>query len=154
MRIIWLAPLFGSLIGFFFLLDAVLGTHSAPQQAAEAALACASGVLPYVFARAVREFNATPATIPESAPATEPSPRPVSLKPIGRVLLYLVGGALAIMIIGKVVDYIPSLPSGPGGPEAQRACNDFKPTYDTLVEITPEQRKMAINCRERLYWPP
>ena len=57
MRFLWLLPLFGSLIGGLFLVDAMLDSAGAPQQAAGAAIAVGFAALPYIFVRAADELN-------------------------------------------------------------------------------------------------
>lgn len=52
-RIVYLLPIVGALLGAFVLLTTLSGAQGAPQEAAGAAIACALGLLPYVFARAV-----------------------------------------------------------------------------------------------------
>lgn len=49
----WIVTLLGCAIGALFLVDALIGDKSAPQQAAEAAVAVAFAIIPYCFSRAV-----------------------------------------------------------------------------------------------------
>lgn len=53
----YVLTIIGTLIGGFFLLNALMLADSAPQQAAGAAIAIAFGVLPYCFARAVERVG-------------------------------------------------------------------------------------------------
>jgi hypothetical protein len=56
-ELLWVLTILGSLIGGGFLVAALDGDNSAPQQAAGAGIAIAFGVLPYVCARAVDEMR-------------------------------------------------------------------------------------------------
>jgi hypothetical protein len=50
-------PIVGSVIGGLLLLFTVLGSGSAPQQAAGAAMAVGMAVIPYVFARSLQIYS-------------------------------------------------------------------------------------------------
>jgi hypothetical protein len=54
--ILWIVTILGALVGFaqMMMLESATG---APQQAAGAAMAVASAVIPYVFARAVEKIS-------------------------------------------------------------------------------------------------
>lgn len=54
----WVLTIIGSVIGGFFMVDALLVSTSAPQQGAAAAVAVGFAVLPYVFARACDQIVA------------------------------------------------------------------------------------------------
>ncbi|WP_316979899.1 hypothetical protein [Shumkonia mesophila] len=57
MKFCYAMALLGSLVGTFFLIEALLGAKGAPQQAAAAAIGIAFAVLPYVFARCVEKMT-------------------------------------------------------------------------------------------------
>lgn len=143
---IWILPLLGCIVAAFFLLDSILGTKSAVQQGAEAAVASACVVIPYVFARAVQEMG-----LKWPSPA-EPSDRKFPYRMLLRAALYSVGFVVVVAAIGAIASYISDLPDGPSGPAVEKACKEFKPTYDTLSAPTTEQLKIARNCRLRGYW--
>ncbi|ONG55729.1 hypothetical protein BKE38_08665 [Pseudoroseomonas deserti] len=56
-KFFYVLTIIGALIGGFWLLMAIFGAKSAPQEAAAAAIAAACAIIPYVFARAVQEIN-------------------------------------------------------------------------------------------------
>lgn len=68
MRIVYLLPALGAIIGGVEFLFGFAQARSAPQQGASAAMAVAWAVLPYVFARAVAEMVERPEA-KDSAPA-------------------------------------------------------------------------------------
>lgn len=71
MRIFYLLPALGAVIGGLEFVSGFAAARSAPQQAASAAMAVAWAVLPYVFARAMVEM-----TERAPAPAIHPAPTP------------------------------------------------------------------------------
>lgn len=71
----WVLTIIGSVIGGFFMVDALLVSTSAPQQGAAAAVAVGFAVLPYVFARACDQIAAIqrepkPVLVGEATPIT------------------------------------------------------------------------------------
>lgn len=54
MRIVFLLPLIGAIIGSLITLGTLVMTNSAPQEAAGYAMACAFAVVPYVLARSIQ----------------------------------------------------------------------------------------------------
>lgn len=58
MRFFWGATIACSVLAGFVILLTLVGTRSAPQEAAGYAMACALVVVPYVFARALQAFHA------------------------------------------------------------------------------------------------
>ncbi|MEX1213311.1 MAG: hypothetical protein WEA36_10740 [Balneolaceae bacterium] len=59
--LMWLGVIIGSIFGITFFYDSLMMAESAPQQAAGAAIAVASAVIPYCIARAIDEIG-RPAT--------------------------------------------------------------------------------------------
>lgn len=52
MAFVWILTLIGTLASAFVIVATMAGAHSAPQEAAGYAMACALSIVPYVFARA------------------------------------------------------------------------------------------------------
>lgn len=143
---IWILPLLGCGAAAYLLLDCMLGSKTSIQQGAEAAMACACVVIPYVFACAVQELRTK---LPERK---ESAANPVMLRDWLRWGSYLAGVVVAILIVGYTVSYVVNLPDGPSGPEAEKACQEFRPVYEKLAAPDTDQLKMARNCRDRGYW--
>ena len=53
MRIVFLLPILGSILGALIVFLTIASKASAPQEAAGYSLACAAAIVPYVLARAV-----------------------------------------------------------------------------------------------------
>jgi len=72
MKLLWFLTIVGAVVGGWNYLETITLATSAPQQAAGMALAAASAILPYIFARACQEFGNVPthkqvaATSPEA----------------------------------------------------------------------------------------
>lgn len=62
MRLVFVLPLIGALIGSLIILLTLAASGSAPQEAAGYAMAAAFAVVPYVLAKAIAGLNAEPAS--------------------------------------------------------------------------------------------
>lgn len=144
---IWILPLLGCLAGVVFLLNAIFGGGSAIQQAASAAVGCTCAVIPYVFARAVEKSGFAGSNV--SVQFSDSAKRQIKRLILAAVVMFVV-----IFAITTLADFIPTprFLSGPSGPAVEKACAEFRPKYDNMVNPTEKDIRFAQNCRKQGYW--
>jgi drug/metabolite transporter (DMT)-like permease len=144
MNVIWLAPILGALVGAVFLVSALFGTQSAPQQAAGAALAAACCVIPYVFARAVHEIRELNTRARQAAAASNLGSSNTNAAAVIIMIVFVLGvGYILLSSVGKNTG--DSL-------KAAEACREFRPIYETQTVPSDSARQTAAACKEKGYW--
>ena len=154
MIVVWILPLLGALFGALFLLDALLGTRSAVQQAASAASACAFCVIPYIAARAIQHLvdmqrprSTAEVNLQPPVNLVPPAQRPNNAVAIGVVVVALFAAVLlALGLNGLTRSFDGSTDA------ATRACLEFKEIYEKLDSPTLSQRDTSSGCRAKGYW--